>query len=73
MGLERSGFWRIAGLSREDEIRRALPEIVLTPEQAAEAEQIEDILWAKSRATVRYLVPLLRARGTVSCLGRRSS
>ncbi len=35
-GLERSGFWRLAGLSGEDEIMRALPEIVLTPEQADE-------------------------------------
>ena len=61
-GLERRGFWRLAGVSREDEIMRALPEIVLTPEQAEEAERIADILSAKAQATVRYLSQLMASK-----------
>ena len=54
----RSGDWQIAGLSGEDEIRCAMPEIELTPEQADLAERIVDILSAKVRAVERYLVRL---------------
>jgi hypothetical protein len=54
-------------LSREDEIMRALPEIVLTPEQAEEAERIEDILSAK--ATVRYLAQLMASKGNGQLFG----
>ena len=68
-GLERRGFRRISGLSREDEIRRALPEIKLTPEQADEAEQIADILSAKAQATVRYLSQLMASQANRQLFG----
>lgn len=48
---------------------RALPEIVLTPEQAEEAERIEDILSAKAQATVRYLAQLMASKGNGQLFG----
>jgi hypothetical protein len=48
---------------------RELPVIVLTPEQAEEAERIEDILSAKARATVRYLAQLMASRGNHQLFG----
>ncbi len=54
----RSGVWQIAGLSGENEIRCAMPEIEWTPEQADLAERIVDILSAKVRAVERYFVRL---------------
>lgn len=48
---------------------RALPEIVLTPEQADEAERIADVLSAKAQATVRYLSQLMASKGNRQLFG----
>lgn len=48
---------------------RELPVIELTPEQAEEAERIEDILLAKSRATVRYLAQLMASKANGQLFG----
>lgn len=46
-----------------------MDEIVLTPEQQAEAERIEDILSAKSRAEIRYIARLLASKSNRELLG----
>ena len=48
---------------------RTLPVIELTPEQADEAERIEDILSAKAQATVRYLAQLMASKGNGQLFG----
>lgn len=48
---------------------RALPEIVLTPEQAEEAERIVDILSAKAQVTVRYLAQLMASKANGQLFG----
>jgi hypothetical protein len=42
---------------------------VLTPEQAEEAERIEDILSAKAQATVRYLAQLMASKANGQWFG----
>ncbi len=48
---------------------RELPVMTLTPEQAEEAEWIEDILSAKARATVRYLAQLMASKANGQLFG----
>ena len=48
---------------------RTLPVIELTPEQADEAERIEDILSAKAQATVRYLAQLMASKANGQLFG----
>ena len=48
---------------------RTLPVIELTPEQADEAERIEDILSAKAQATVRYLAQLMASKANGQLVG----
>jgi hypothetical protein len=46
-----------------------MDEIVLTPEQEAEAEQIEDILKAKAAAEIRFIARLLASKANRELLG----
>jgi hypothetical protein len=46
-----------------------MEEIVLTPEQEAEAEQIEDILKAKAAAEIRFIARLLASKANRELLG----
>lgn len=46
-----------------------MDEIVLTPEQEAEAEQIEDILRAKAAAEIRFIARLLASKANRELLG----
>ena len=48
---------------------RTLPVIELTPEQADEAERIEDLLSAKAQATVRYLAQLMASKANGQLFG----
>lgn len=46
-----------------------MDEIVLTPEQEAEAEQIEDILRAKAAVEIRFIARLLASKANRELLG----
>jgi hypothetical protein len=46
-----------------------MDEIVLTPEQAAEAERIEDILKAKAVVEIRFIARLLASKSNRELLG----
>lgn len=50
-------------------MREVYPEIELTTEQELEAAQIEDILNASSRASVRYIARLLASKPNRELLG----
>ena len=47
-----------------------MDELVLTPEQEAEAERIADILKAKSAVEIRYISRLLASKENRELLGR---
>lgn len=50
-------------------MKREYPEIELTPEQEAEAADIEDILAAKARVEVRYMARLMASKPNRELLG----
>lgn len=50
-------------------MRREYPEIELTPEQEAEAADIEDILAAKAQVEVRYMARLMASKPNRELLG----